>query len=187
MDAPQSWVDHFLIAMPSLADPHFFRGVTLVCQHDADGAMGLVLNHPSDFTLGEVLRQMDIGGAPAALARRPVLLGGPVQPDRGFVLHEDPRDFGPSLRFGHGLAISTSREILEALAAGTGPADFVMTLGYAGWGAGQLEAEIVQNAWLTVPADRAIVFDTPIEQRWQAAARTLGIDISGVSDTVGHA
>ena len=187
MGAAHSWVDHFLIAMPALADPHFFRGVTLVCQHDADGAMGLVLNHPSDFTLGEVLRQMDIAGAPAALARRPVLLGGPVQPDRGFVLHEDSRDFGPSLRFGKGMAISTSRDILEALARGEGPADFVMTLGYAGWGAGQLEDEIVQNAWLTVPADRAIVFDTPIEQRWQAAARTLGIDISGLSDTVGHA
>lgn len=187
MAAMHSWVDHFLIAMPSLADPHFFRGVTLVCQHDEQGAMGLVLNHPSDFTLGEVLRQMDIAGAPPALARQTVLVGGPVQPDRGFVLHEDPRDFGPSLRFGRGLAISTSRDILEALARGDGPRDFVMTLGYAGWGAGQLEDEIVQNAWLTVPADRAIVFETPIEQRWQAAARSLGIDISGVSDTVGHA
>ena len=103
------------------------------------------------------------------------------------MLHEDDRDFGPSLRFGKGMAISTSRDILEALARGEGPRDFVMTLGYAGWGAGQLEEEIVQNAWLTVPADRAIVFDTPLEQRWQAAARSLGIDISGMSDTVGHA
>ena len=187
MAAAHSWVDHFLIAMPSLADPHFFRGVTLVCQHDAEGAMGLVLNHPSDFTMGEVLRQMDIPGAAPALARQPVLLGGPVQRDRGFVLHEDARDFGPSLRFGRGLAISTSREILEALARGDGPADFVMALGYAGWGAGQLEEEIVQNSWLTVPADRAIIFDTPIERRWQAAAGVLGIDISGVSDSVGHA
>lgn len=187
MGAAHSWVNHFLIAMPSLDDPHFSRGVTLVCQHDADGAMGLVLNHPADLTMGEVLRQMDIAGAPPALARQPVLLGGPVQPDRGFVLHEDARDFGPSLRFGQGLAISTSREILEAMARGEGPRDFVLTLGYAGWGAGQLEQEIVQNAWLTVPADRAIVFDTPIEQRWHAAARTLGIDISGLSDTVGHA
>ena len=116
-----------------------------------------------------------------------MLVGGPVQPDRGFVLHEDARDFGPSLRFGQGMAISTSRDILEAMARGEGPAEFVMTLGYAGWGAGQLEAEIANNAWLTVPADRAIVFDTPIEQRWQAAARVLGIDIAGVSDTVGHA
>ena len=187
MGAAHSWVAHFLIAMPSLDDPHFFRGVTLVCQHDEDGAMGLVLNHRSDFTMGEVLRQMDIAFSSSALDRHPVLVGGPVQPDRGFVLHEDARDFGPSLRFGQGMAISTSRDILEAMARGEGPAEFVMTLGYAGWGAGQLEAEIANNAWLTVPADRAIVFDTPIEQRWQAAARVLGIDIAGVSDTVGHA
>jgi putative transcriptional regulator len=187
MAATTSWVDHFLIAMPSLDDPHFSRGVTLVCQHDDQGAMGLVLNHPSDLTMAEVLRQMDIGGASAELGRQPVLLGGPVQPDRGFVLHEDARDFGPTLRFGHGLAISTSREILEALARGEGPREFVMTLGYAGWGAGQLEHEIARNAWLTVPADRAIVFETPIERRWQAAAFALGVDISGMPDTVGHA
>lgn len=187
MQASQYLADHFLIAMPSLADPHFVRGVTLVCQHDEHGAMGLVINHQSEYTLGEVLKQMDIGDASPTLSRQAVLVGGPVQPDRGFVLHDDPRDFGSTLRFGRGLAVSTSREILEQMAKGEGPANFLMTLGYAGWSAGQLEEEISQNAWLTVPADPAIFFDTPLEQRWQAAARSLGIDISGMTDTVGHA
>ena len=176
-----------LIALPTLADPNFSRSVALICQHDAEGAMGLVLNHPSDFTMGEVLRQMDIPGAAPALARQPVLLGGPVQRDRGFVLHEDARDFGPSPRAS---ASRISRDVLIARPwpkRSDGPADFVMALGYAGWGAGQLEEEIVQNSWLTVPAERAIIFDTPIERRWQAAAGVLGIDISGVSDSVGHA
>ena len=187
MQAPQFLTDYFLIAMPALADPHFARGVTLVCQHDENGAMGLVINHLSEYTLGEVFRQMDIEGAAPALERQPVLVGGPVQPERGFLLHDDPRDFGSTLRFGKGLAVSTSREILEQLAKGEGPAKFLMTLGYAGWSAGQLEDEIAQNAWLTVPADPDIFFQTAIEQRWRAAARSLGIDISGMSDTVGHA
>ena len=187
MQAPHYLADHFLIAMPSLADPHFVRGVTLVCQHDEHGAMGLVINHPSEYTLGEVLKQMDIESHSTALARQAVLVGGPVQPDRGFVLHDDPRDFGSTLRFGQGLAVSTSREILEQMAKGEGPAKFLMALGYAGWSAGQLEEEINLNAWLTVPADPTLFFDTPLALRWQAAARSLGIDISGMSDTVGHA
>ena len=187
MHAPQYLADHFLIAMPSLADPHFVRGVTLICQHDEHGAMGLVINHLSDFTLGEVLRQMDIECQSAELGQQAVLVGGPIQPERGFVLHDDPRDFGSTLRFGQGLAVSTSREILEEMAKGDGPAHFLMTLGYAGWTAGQLEEELGQNAWLTVPAEKGICFDTPIEDRWQAAARSIGVDVSKLSDLVGHA
>lgn len=187
MQATHYLTDHFLIAMPSLADPNFARRVTLVCQHDETGAMGLVINHLSEYTLGEVFRQLDIEGATPAMARQAVLVGGPVQPDRGFVLHDDPRDFGATLRFGNGLAVSTSRDILEQLARGEGPSQFLMTLGYAGWSPGQLEDEIAHNAWLTVPADSAIFFQTPLEQRWQAAARSLGVDISGMSDLVGHA
>jgi putative transcriptional regulator len=187
MHAPQYLADHFLIAMPSLADPHFIRGVTLICQHDEHGAMGLVINHLSDFTLGEVLRQMDIECSSVELDRQAVVIGGPVQPERGFVLHDDPRDFGSTLRFGQGLAVSTSREILEELAKGDGPANFLMALGFAGWTAGQLEAELAQNAWLTVPADKAIFFSTPLEARWQAAARSIGVDVAKLSDLVGHA
>ena len=187
MHAPQYLADHFLIAMPSLADPHFVRGVTLICQHDENGAMGLVINHLSDYTLDEVLRQMDIESDSPTLGRQAVLIGGPVQPDRGFVLHDDPRDFGSTLRFGQGLAVSTSRDILQEMAKGVGPARTLIALGYAGWTAGQLEFELVQNAWLTVPADKAIFFETPLEDRWHAAARSIGVDISKLSDSVGHA
>jgi putative transcriptional regulator len=187
MNAPQYLADHFLIAMPSLADPHFVRGVTLICQHDENGAMGLVINHLSEYSVGEVLRQMDIECDLPALAGQPVLIGGPVQPDRGFVLHDDPRDFGATLRFGDGLAVSTSRDILEEMARGSGPTRTLITLGYAGWVAGQLEEELAQNAWLTAPADRTIFFDTPLEQRWRAAAQSLGVDVDKLSDLVGHA
>lgn len=182
-----SLADHFLIAMPSLADPHFVRGVTLICQHDESGAMGLVLNHRSEYNLDEVLRQMEIATDSTTLGRQPVLVGGPVQPDRGFVLHDDPRDFGSTLRFGDGLAVSTSREILQEMARGEGPQRTLVTLGYAGWTAGQLEQELAQNAWLTVPADKAICFECPLEERWEAAARAIGVDISRMSDHVGHA
>ena len=187
MQHAASLADHFLIAMPSLADPHFARGVTLICQHDEFGAMGLVLNHRSEYNLDEVLRQMEIVHESPELGRQPVLVGGPVQPDRGFVLHDDPRDFGATLRFGDGMAVSTSREILQEMARGEGPPRTLVTLGYAGWTAGQLEAELAQNAWLTVPCDKAICFDTPLEQRWEAAARSIGVDISRLSDLVGHA
>lgn len=187
MQAPRYLADHFLIAMPSLADPRFARTVTLVCQHDEDGAMGLVVNQLSEYTFGEVLRQMEIDTDSTELGARPVFAGGPVHPDRGFVLHDDPRDFGSALRFGQGLAVSTSRDILEELAHGNGPRRFLMTLGFAGWTGGQLEQEIAGNSWLTVPADKAIFFDVPVEERWQAAARSLGVDIASLGGLVGHA
>ena len=187
MQAAQSLADHFLIAMPSLADPHFVRGVTLICQHDEFGAMGLVVNHRSEYNLDEVLRQMEIVHESPELGRQPVLVGGPVQPDRGFVLHDDPRDFGATLRFGNGLAVSTSREILQEMARGEGPARTLITLGYAGWTAGQLEGEILHNSWLNTPADRAILFTMPAEERWQAATRLLGVDVVQLSGQAGHA
>ncbi len=189
-DAPSaaaSLADHFLVAMPALDDPNFERSVTLLCQHDPAGAMGLVVNRPSDFTLGELLDQLHITGAPEALAAQRVLAGGPVQPERGFVLHDDPRPWASTLRFGRGLAVTTSRDILEAMARGEGPAHAVVALGYAGWDAGQLEDELAANSWLTVPAEQAILFATPMEQRWQAAARALGVDLSRLADYAGHA
>lgn len=179
--------EHFLIAMPAMDDPNFARGVTLLCQHDEDGAMGLVINRVSDYTMGELFDQMQMECADLAMREMPVLLGGPVQPDRGFVLHDDSREWGSTLRFGNGLAVSTSRDILAAMAKGEGPKRALVTLGYAGWDAGQLEAELAQNAWLTVPADHAIVFERPLEARWQAAAKSLGVDISSLSGSVGHA
>jgi putative transcriptional regulator len=178
---------HFLIAMPAMDDPNFAQGVTLLCQHNEEGAMGLMINRLSEFTLGEVLEQMQIVTESKQLADVPVLIGGPVQPDRGFVLHDDPRDWSSTLRFGNGLAVSTSRDILEAMAKGEGPENAVIALGYAGWTAGQLEEEIAANCWLTVEADESIVFRTPISARWQAAAKSLGINLAQVTDYSGRA
>jgi putative transcriptional regulator len=181
-----SLTDHFLIAMPALEDPNFHRSVTLVCQHDQFGAMGIVINRAADYTLGELLDQLQLPTRDQPLARCTLVAGGPVHPDRGFVLHDDPREWGSTLRFGRGLAVTTSRDILAAMAGGDGPSRSLVALGYAGWTAGQLEDELAQNSWLTVPADPAIIFDTPLEERWHAAARALGVDLSRLADYAGH-
>lgn len=187
MTSHPSLTAHFLIAMPAMDDPHFAQGVTLLCQHNDEGAMGLVVNRVSEFTLGEVLEQMQIVTDSKELADLPVLMGGPVNPDRGFILHDDPREWSSTLRFGNGLAVSTSRDILEAIAKGDGPKNAMIALGYAGWSAGQLEAEIAANAWLTVEADQAILFHTPIHARWRAAAKSLGVDLAQITDYSGRA
>ena len=179
--------DHFLIAMPALEDPNFHRSVTLVCQHDANGAMGIVINRAADYTLGELLAQLDLPTADDAIAQRTIVAGGPVHPDRGFVLHDDPREWNSTLRLGGGLAVTTSRDILAAMAGGDGPRNALVALGYAGWSAGQLEEELAQNSWLTVPADQAILFSLPLDERWHAAARALGVDLSLLADYAGHA
>jgi len=179
--------NHFLIAMPALDDPNFARGVTLLCQHDANGAMGLLVNRLSDFTVGELFSQMGIESDNLALTEMPVLRGGPVHPDRGFVLHDDQREWNSTLRFGDGLAVTTSRDILVAMARGDGPKNVLIALGYSGWDAGQLEAELGENAWLTAPADQAIVFRTPLDDRWQAAASSLGVDLRFLAGRTGHA
>jgi putative transcriptional regulator len=182
-----SLANHFLIAMPALEDPNFHRSVTLICQHDDDGAMGIVINRVADYTLGELLAQMDLAPGDEGLAGLPLVVGGPVQPDRGFVLHDDPREWGSTLRFGHGLAVTTSRDILTALAQGDGPGNVLIALGYAGWTAGQLEAELAENSWLTAPADHQILFRAPLDQRWQAAARCAGVDLARLAGYAGHA
>lgn len=182
----QYLADHFLIAMPTLEDPNFHHSVTLICQHDADGAMGIVINRAADYTLGELLAQMELAPGSDELSSRPLVAGGPVQPDRGFVLHDDPREWGSTLRFGRGLAVTTSRDILAAMAGGDGPGNVLVALGYAGWTAGQLEAELVENSWLTVPADHGILFHSPLDQRWQAAARSAGVDLARLAGYAGH-
>lgn len=187
MPEPSSLANTLLVAMPALDDPNFERTVTLLCQHDEEGAMGIVLNRPADYRLGDLLDQLGIAGAGEALAAVPVLSGGPVQPERGFVLHDDPRPWASTLRFGDGLALTTSRDILEAMVRGEGPRRALVALGYAGWGAGQLERELAQNSWLTVPVETDLLFGTPLEQRWHAAARTLGVDMSRLADYAGHA
>lgn len=179
--------NQLLIALPSLADPNFSRSVTLICQHDGDGAMGVVVNRTSEYTLGEVLQQMQIACDDAALCARGVLAGGPVHPERGFVLHDGSRGWDSSLVIAQGLYVTTSRDILEAMARGEGPDNVAMALGCAGWGAGQLEYELGENTWLTVPADPGLLFDTPLEQRWQGAAGLIGVDLSRIADYAGHA
>lgn len=187
MDAPGTLANQLLVALPTLADPNFSRSVTLVCQHDADGAMGLVVNRASEYTLGEVFRQMGIDSDDAQLNARQVLAGGPVHPERGFVLHDGAREWDSSLAIAEGLYVTTSRDVLEAMACGQGPDSALVALGCAGWGAGQLEHELVENSWLTVPADPELLFALPLEARWQAAAGRIGVDLARVADYSGRA
>lgn len=184
--APTTLANQLLIALPALADPNFARSVTLLCQHDADGAMGVMINRASEYTLGEVFDQMGIASDDAGLRARPVLAGGPVHPERGFVLH-DGHAWDSSLAIAEDLFLTTSRDVLEALAAGTGPREATVALGCAGWGTGQLERELVENSWLTAPPDRAVLFTLPIEARWQAAAARIGVDLARIADYSGHA
>ena len=188
MDADRFLANHFLIAVPSMSDPSFSRAVTLLCQHNEDGAMGLMINRLSDFTLGDILSQMNIQTENSELSATPVLAGGPVQPERGFVLHSETEQvWDSSFQISKQLWLTTSRDILIAMADGQGPAQAVVALGYAGWTAGQLEDELQDDAWLTVPAAPQIVFDTDLEQRWTAAARLIGIDLNLLTSYSGHA
>ena len=179
--------NHLLVALPSLHDPQFERSVTLVCQHDGDGAMGVVVNRASEYTLGEVLQQMGIASDNDALQSQIVLAGGPVHSERGFVLHDGDREWDSSLAVGGGLYLTTSRDVLEAMARGDGPSQAVVALGCAGWGAGQLEQELVDDSWLMVPNRREVLFELPLEQRWQAAAGSIGVDLVNYASHSGHA
>ena len=188
MSAPSlSLVNHLLVALPSLTDPPFARSVALICQHDDNGAMGVIVNQPADYTLGEVLSQLDIHTDDAALRARPVLHGGPVHPERGFVIHDDARAWDSSLEVADGLYMTTSREILEAMAHGQGPRNALVALGCAGWSAGHLEQELADNSWLTVPAPLSLLFDMPLEDRWQSAAAGIGVDLFRLTGYSGHA
>jgi putative transcriptional regulator len=179
--------NQLLVALPALDDPNFSRSVTLICQHDEDGAMGVVVNRNSEYTLGDVFGQMGIETSDDALLGQIVLAGGPVHPERGFVLHDGNRRWDSTLAISDSLFVTTSRDVLEAIASGTGPARATVALGCAGWGAGQLEYELIENSWLTVPADAELLFDTPLEGRWQAAAGRIGVDMMQVADYSGHA
>ena len=179
--------NHLLVALPALHDPHFARSVTLVCQHDGDGAMGVMVNRASEYTLGEVLQQMGISSDLEVLQSQIVLAGGPVHPERGFVLHDGEREWDSTLTVGDGLYLTTSRDVLEAMARGDGPTQVVVALGCAGWGAGQLEQELVDDSWLMVPAGRDVLFELPLDQRWQAAAGSIGVDLVNYASHSGHA
>ncbi|MEA3291966.1 MAG: YqgE/AlgH family protein [Pseudomonadota bacterium] len=187
MSNTESLAGSFLVAMPQMLDPNFNKTVTLICQHDENGALGVVINRRSEFPIGEVFKQLELSVDRLGDAGLPVYIGGPVHPEVGLVLHTFPGEWESSLIINDRLALTSSRDILESLAAGGGPRQRLLTLGYAGWGAGQLEYEMQQNAWLNAPLDESLVFSTPPEQRWQHAARLLGIDISLLSTEAGHA
>ncbi len=182
-----SLANHFLIAMPALADPNFARTVTFLCDHSPEGAMGLVINRSTDLKLRDILDQLEIAADGATRADMPVYYGGPVQNNRGFVLHEPIGKWQATLPITERLGVSTSRDILEAIARNEGPERCLVMLGYAGWSPGQLEREMSENAWLNGPANDTVLFDTPMEHRWRAAAQLLGVDLSTLAGDAGHA
>jgi len=179
--------NQFLIAMPTLEDPNFRESVTLICEHNARGALGIVINRPMNVVLDDILKQLALTAEDPAMGSTTVHLGGPVAPERGFVIHEPQGEWEATLKVGASLGVTTSRDVLAALAQGSGPKRVFVALGYAGWSPGQLEEEIKSNSWLSCPADNAIIFDTPVEQRWQAAARLMGVDLALLSGDAGHA
>jgi putative transcriptional regulator len=186
-----SLVNHFLIAMPSMLDPIFGGTVVYICEHSPRGAMGLVINRPTDMNIAGLFDridlQLEIIPNSHPVREQPVMFGGPVQDDRGFVLHAPAGQFSSSLKVTEDIAFTTSRDVLEAVAVGDGPERMLVSIGYAGWGAGQLEQEILANGWLTVKADSHILFDLPIEQRFRAAIKLLGIDPAMLASDAGHA
>jgi putative transcriptional regulator len=178
---------HFLIAMPNMADPYFSRSLTYICEHNDRGALGLVVNRPIDMTLQALFERLSLRMRDGEFAGAPVYFGGPVQIDRGFVLHAPAGNWQSTLRVGEAIGLTTSKDILEAVGRGEGPRRILVTLGYAGWSPGQLEHEISQNAWLTVEASDAIIFETPAEERLPAAMELLGLDFATLQDEAGHA
>ena len=180
--------NQLLIAMPTLMDPNFHQTVTYVCAHNEDGAMGIVINRPMSIALGEVLDQLELSTDDPGIENQIVYQGGPVQKDRGFILYPGGGDqWDSSITISDRISVATSRDILEAIAQGRGPEETLIALGYASWGAGQLEQELSENAWLVAPLDEEILFRLPHEQRWGAAAALVGVDLDQISDQVGHA
>jgi putative transcriptional regulator len=179
--------NHFLIAMPNMVDPYFARTLTFLCEHNDQGALGLVVNRPIDMTLAALFERLSLEAVARELADTPVYFGGPVQTDRGFVLHQPLGGWGSTLSVRDRIGLTTSRDILEAVSLGKGPQKMMVTLGYSGWAAGQLEHEIKQNAWLTVEASDGIIFDLPAEERLPAAMELLGVSYATLADEAGHA
>ncbi len=187
MKPQDSLINQLLIAMPGMADPNFNSTVTLICEHNNEGALGIVINRPLDLQLGGLFEQLSLEETDAIVAKRPVLSGGPVARERGFVLHNPGPEFESTMCVSESIQLTLSRDVVDALAAGKGPEKTLVALGYAGWEAGQLEAEMLANTWLNVPASPEIVFETPFTERWSHAADSLGIDISRISPDAGHA
>jgi len=179
--------NQLLIAMPAMGDPNFSQTVALICDHSPDGALALILNRPLPMRMSEIFEQLEIKIASGPLQQRQVLRGGPMQTDRGFVVHRAGGQWDSTLKVSETLHVTTSKDILAAMARGEGPDDAVVALGYAGWGGGQLEDEIRANAWLNAPVDLGLIFDLPFESRWEAAGRLLGVELTRISPISGNA
>ncbi|MDN3608970.1 YqgE/AlgH family protein [Vibrio ostreicida] len=183
--------NHFLVAMPGMKDPYFQRSVIYVCEHNDEGAMGLMINVPIDVTVGKMLKQVDVEAVQPQLKtgslEKPVFNGGPVSGDRGFILHKPKDDYESSIKMTDGISVTTSKDILAVLGTEAEPHEYIVALGYSGWEAGQLEIELSENSWLTIEADPHVMFNTPISERWQKAVQMLGIDASQLSSDIGHA
>lgn len=178
--------NQFIIAMPSLREPIFHHTVTFLCQHTKEGALGIVINRSADMKLGEIFKQMEIPVKFPKAAQVSVFAGGPVQQDRGFVIHTACGEWDMTLPVSEDISLTTSRDVIEAIAAGEGPEQYLVALGYAGWGEGQLEKEILSNSWLNTPYAKQILFETPVSQRWNAAGSQIGIDINQLTTPAGH-
>jgi putative transcriptional regulator len=183
--------NHFLVAMPGMKDPYFQNSVIYVCEHNDEGAMGLMINAPIDITIGKMLEKVAVQPVHPQLhidsLEKPVLSGGPVSEDRGFILHNPKDHYESSIQMTDQISVTTSRDILSVLGTEAEPNSYLVALGYAGWEAGQLESELSENSWLTVEADPDVMFDTPINERWQKAVQMLGIDAVQLSSEIGHA
>ena len=179
--------DHFLIAMPAMADPYFAKALIYVAEHNDRGCLGIIINRPVEMKLGALLERIDVSLEVGELADQPVFFGGPVQTERGFVLHRPVGEWKSTLAVNRSIGLTTSRDVLQAAAHREGPREMLVTLGYSGWGAGQLENEVAQNAWLTVPADPHIIFGMPCEERLSSAMELLGVDLANLADHAGHA
>jgi putative transcriptional regulator len=178
---------HFLIAMPAMIDPHFVRSVTYICQHNETGAMGIVINRPIELNLDSLFSQLSLNISDLSIANQPALFGGPVQIERGFILHQPLGDWDSTIAKHGETALTISKDILEAIANGSGPEKFLVALGFAGWSAGQLEDEMSKNAWLSVEANDDIIFNTPHQNKLSAAMNLLGVDYASLSEVAGHA
>ena len=180
--------NQFLIAMPNLADVNFSHTVSFLCQHNEEGALAIVINRPTEMTLADIFKQLGIESSSQQVKNTPVYAGGPVQQERGFIIHpKDSKTWESSISISESSNLTSSRDILEAIAENKGPKQYLIALGYAGWGAGQLEKEIISNAWLNTPYDEHILYHTPTSQRWASAANQIGIDISQLTAPAGHA
>lgn len=187
MDTSSSLINQLLIAMPGMADPNFSSTVTLICEHNDDGALGIIINRPLNLKLSGLFEQLAVDDADPDVASSPVMAGGPVGTERGFVLHGKDHSFENTLSVSDDIQLTLSRDVIDAMAAGDGPDRSLVAIGYAGWEPGQLEEEMLANAWINVDATPELVFDTPFDERWDSAARLLGIDIASISPDAGHA